>query len=114
MDPTSPTALDSPLGELSLTDPDAGGVTVGSDGQSLVVTCSDRDGLLSDLVAHLRSSGVDLVSATVATDTESGLIVDTFVVRDAAGGIVSAEALEKISASLWQVALGGALSRGAG
>lgn len=48
----------------------------------LTVTCDDRAGLLADLSEHIRCCGVDIVSASVATDTESGLIVDSFAVRD--------------------------------
>ena len=47
----------------------------------LTVTCDDRAGLLADLSEHLRAHGVDIVSAAVATDTESGHIVDSFAVR---------------------------------
>jgi UTP:GlnB (protein PII) uridylyltransferase len=47
----------------------------------LLVTCDDRAGLLADLSEHLRAHGVDIVSAAVATDTDSGLIVDSFAVR---------------------------------
>ena len=47
----------------------------------LNVTCPDRDGLLADLSEHIRACGVDIVSASVATDTSSGLVVDSFVVR---------------------------------
>jgi UTP:GlnB (protein PII) uridylyltransferase len=47
----------------------------------LTVTCDDRAGLLADLSEHLRAHGVDIVSAAVATDTDSGQIVDTFAVR---------------------------------
>ena len=97
--------------ELSIPDTYAGGVTISeaSDNHLLRVTCSDRDGLLSDLVQHIHSHGIDLVSADVATDTESGLIVDSFVVRDAeSGSKVASEKLAALSSSLWQVALGGA------
>ena len=47
----------------------------------LTVTCDDRAGLLADLSEHLRAHDVDIVSAAVATDTESGHIVDSFAVR---------------------------------
>lgn len=47
----------------------------------LTVTCDDRSGLLADLSEHIRCCGVDIVSASVATDTDSGLIVDSFAVR---------------------------------
>lgn len=47
----------------------------------LTVTCDDRGGLLADLSEHIRCCGVDIVSATVATDTDSGLIVDSFAAR---------------------------------
>jgi hypothetical protein len=50
----------------------------------LTVTCEDRAGLLADLSEHLRAHEVDIVSAAVATDTESGHIVDSFAVRAAA------------------------------
>ena len=68
----------------------AAGVTVhdfdGSDDgrwhHRLTVTCDDRAGLLADLSEHLRAHDVDIVSAAVATDTESGHIVDSFAVRD--------------------------------
>jgi UTP:GlnB (protein PII) uridylyltransferase len=46
----------------------------------LTVTCDDRTGLLADLSEHIRYCGVDIVSASVATDTDSGLIVDSFAV----------------------------------
>ena len=46
----------------------------------LTVTCDDRAGLLADLSEHLRAHDVDIVSAAVATDTESGHIVDSFAV----------------------------------
>lgn len=48
---------------------------------TLTVTCDDRAGLLADLSEHIRFCGVDIVSASVATDTHSGLIVDSFAVR---------------------------------
>ncbi len=48
----------------------------------LTVTCDDRAGLLADLSEHIRFCGVDIVRASVATDTESGLIVDSFAVRE--------------------------------
>ena len=48
----------------------------------LTVTCDDRAGLLADLSEHLRAHEVDIVSAAVATDTESGHIVDSFAVRN--------------------------------
>ena len=72
---------------------ESGGVTVsdGTDSEEvldgvsgwhrLTVTCDDRGGLLADLSEHLRAHGVDVVSAAVATDTESGQIVDSFAVR---------------------------------
>ena len=47
----------------------------------LTVTCDDRGGLLADLSEHIRCCGDDNVSATVATDTDSGLIVDCFWAR---------------------------------
>jgi hypothetical protein len=49
----------------------------------LTVTCDDRAGLLADLSEHLRAHEVDIVSAAVATDTDSGHIVDSFAVRAA-------------------------------
>jgi hypothetical protein len=52
----------------------------------LTVTCDDRGGLLADLSEHLRAHGVDVVSAAVATDTDSGHIVDSFAVRARSGG----------------------------
>ena len=50
---------------------------------AITVTCDDRAGLLADLSEHIRTCGVDIVSATVATDTSSGFIVDSFAVRAA-------------------------------
>lgn len=51
---------------------------------AVTVTCRDREGLLADLSEHIRHRGVDIVAASVATDTDSGLIVDSFAVRPAA------------------------------
>ena len=49
--------------------------------QQVTVTARDRPGLLADLSEHIRACGVDVVSASVATDVESGLVIDSFVVR---------------------------------
>lgn len=72
---------------------------------TLVITARDRAGLLADLSQHCRASGVDIVSASVATEESSGLVVDSFVVHDAAtGGKLAAKAVEALCSSLRQVA----------
>ena len=69
-----------------VTEPVAGGVTIseadsGEEHHLITVVCPDRKGLLSQLSEHLRALQVDVVHASVATDTESGHVVDAFAVR---------------------------------
>lgn len=75
-------AQSGPLGGVTVCD--FGGAEEPDEGlwhHRLTVTCDDRAGLLADLSEHLKAHEVDIVSAAVATDTESGQIVDSFAVR---------------------------------